>query len=112
MRRMNKPPTLLAAAAGLGVALSVALAPAAAATPALKLEPCRLRGVEHDALCGVLQRPLNPAQPQGPSIGVHVAVLPALARNKKSDPVFLLAGGPGQSAIGLAAAAEGQLLQP
>ena len=108
MRGRNKPPTLLAAAAGLGVALSVALAPAAAATPALKLEPCRLRGVEHDALCGVLQRPLNPAQPQGPSIGVHVAVLPALARNKKPDPVFLLAGGPGQSAIGLEAAAEGQ----
>ncbi|MFM7507425.1 MAG: alpha/beta fold hydrolase [Rubrivivax sp.] len=104
---MKKPPSPFTWAAGAGLALALALPPAMAATPALKLEPCRLRGVEHDALCGVLQRPLNPAQPQGPSIGVHVAVLPALARNKKPDPVFLLAGGPGQSAIGLAATAEG-----
>jgi pimeloyl-ACP methyl ester carboxylesterase len=108
MNTMKKPPSMFAWAAGAGLALALALPPARAATQALKLEPCRLRGVEHDALCGVLQRPLNPAQPQGPSIGVHVAVLPALARNKKPDPVFLLAGGPGQSAIGLAAAAEGQ----
>ena len=107
MCTMKTPPSLLALAAGAGVALALALPPARAASPALKLEPCRLRGIEHDALCGVLQRPLNPAQPQGPSIGVHVAVLPALARNKKPDPVFLLAGGPGQSAIGLAATAEG-----
>ncbi len=35
-------------------------------------------------------------------IDVHFAVLPALARNKKPDPVFFLAGGPGQSAIDLA----------
>lgn len=89
--------------------LALALvAPAAVAAPPLKLEPCRLRGVEHDALCGVLQRPLNPAEPQGKTLDVHVAVLPALARNKKPDPVFLLAGGPGQSAIGLAAVAERQ----
>ncbi len=93
--------TALVAAAWL-----VAAAPPALAAPPLSLEPCRLRGVEHDALCGVLQRPLNPAEPQGKTIEVHVAVLPALARNKKPDPVFLLAGGPGQSAIGLAASAE------
>lgn len=104
MRAMKMPFPLLAAAFGLGVAL--ALPPVHAASPTLNLEPCRLRGVEHDALCGVLQRPLDPAAPQGRQIDVHVAVLPALARNKKPDPVFLLAGGPGQSAIGLAATAE------
>ena len=31
-----------------------------------------------------------------------MAVLPALARNKRPDPVFFFAGGPGQSAIALA----------
>jgi pimeloyl-ACP methyl ester carboxylesterase len=90
----------------LAAALLAAGLPPAQAAPPLTLEPCRLRGVEHDALCGVLQRPLNPAEPQGKTIGVHVAVLPALARNKKPDPVFLLAGGPGQSAIGLAPTSE------
>jgi pimeloyl-ACP methyl ester carboxylesterase len=37
-------------------------------------------------------------------IEVHFAVLPALARNRKPDPVFFFAGGPGQSAIDLAGA--------
>ncbi|MED5620999.1 alpha/beta fold hydrolase [Ideonella sp. BN130291] len=66
------------------------------------LAPCRLRGLAHEALCGVLQRPLDPAQPQGRQIELHYAVVPALARNKKPDPVFFFAGGPGQSAIELA----------
>ncbi len=72
------------------------------ARAAVPLEPCRLRGVEHDALCGQVQRPLDPSRPGGPAIDVHFAVLPALARNKRPDPVFFLAGGPGQSAIDLA----------
>ena len=79
----------------LVVLASLLAGPAAAA----ELKSCRLRGVEHEALCGVVKRPLDPAQPQGRSIDVHYAVLPALARNKKPDPVFFFAGGPGQSAI-------------
>jgi pimeloyl-ACP methyl ester carboxylesterase len=37
-------------------------------------------------------------------IDVHYLVVPAMARNKQPDPVLMLAGGPGQSAIGVAAA--------
>jgi pimeloyl-ACP methyl ester carboxylesterase len=66
------------------------------------LTPCRLPGVEHDAWCGSLRRPLDPAAPQGGQIELHYAVLPALARNRKPDPVFFFAGGPGQSALSLA----------
>jgi pimeloyl-ACP methyl ester carboxylesterase len=72
------------------------------AAQAAELKPCRLRGVEHEALCGVVKRPLDPAQTQGVQIDIHFAVLPALARNKKPDPVFFFAGGPGQSAIEIA----------
>lgn len=88
----------------LGLVLAgVLLVPAARAadTPPA---PCRLRGVEHEALCGTVKRALDPARPQGALIDVHYAVLPALARNKKPDPVFFFAGGPGQSAIELAPA--------
>jgi pimeloyl-ACP methyl ester carboxylesterase len=67
-----------------------------------ELAPCRLQGVEHEALCGSVARALDPTQPDRVRIELHFAVLPALARNKKPDPVFFLAGGPGQSAIGLA----------
>jgi pimeloyl-ACP methyl ester carboxylesterase len=73
------------------------------------LQPCRLKGVEHEALCGSVKRPLDPGAPQGMQIDVHFAVLPALARNKKPDPVLFFAGGPGQSAIALAGPLSRQL---
>jgi pimeloyl-ACP methyl ester carboxylesterase len=90
MRAMRNPTVLLGA-----VLLTLS-------AQAADLKPCRLRGVEHEALCGVVARPLDPAQPQGVQIDLHYAVLPALARNKKPDPVFFFAGGPGQSAIEIA----------
>ncbi len=87
----------LGALAGL---MSAPLAQAAEQRPGL--EPCRLAGVEHEAWCGVVSRPLDPDRAQGLHIDVHFALLPALARNRKRDPVFFFAGGPGQSAIELA----------
>jgi pimeloyl-ACP methyl ester carboxylesterase len=87
--------------AGLVLTGLLSAIPAVRADPA-PLQPCRLKGVEHDALCGSVKRPLDPDAPQGVLIDVHFAVLPALARNKKPDPVFFFAGGPGQSAIALA----------
>ncbi|MEI8267883.1 MAG: alpha/beta fold hydrolase [Betaproteobacteria bacterium] len=74
---------------------------APAAAPLASLTSCRLQGVAHEARCGVVKRPLDPLQPEGPQIDIHFAVLPALARRKKEDPVFFFAGGPGQSAVAL-----------
>ena len=82
-------------------ALVAHCAPARAAQP---LSDCRLPGLRHSVLCGVVQRPLDPALPAGAHIDVHYVVVPALARRKLPDPVFMLAGGPGQSAIGIAPA--------
>jgi pimeloyl-ACP methyl ester carboxylesterase len=80
------------------------LAGTAAAAP---LAPCRVAGLAHEAQCGTVARPLDPARPGGVRIDVHYLVVPALARRKLPDPVFLLAGGPGQSAITLAPALMG-----
>jgi pimeloyl-ACP methyl ester carboxylesterase len=66
------------------------------------LEPCRVAGIRNEVLCGSVSRALDPARPAGVKISVHYVVLPAEARRKLPDPVFLLAGGPGQSAIKLA----------
>ncbi len=74
----------------------------AATLPAVAAEaPCRVPGLPHAVLCGELKRPLDPARPQGVQIKVHYVVVPAKARHKQPDPVLLLAGGPGQSAIDL-----------
>lgn len=88
-----------ARAAALGLAAAFG---AAQAAPPLALAPCWLKGWPRAAQCGVLQRPLDPARPGGVQIDLHVAVVPALARNKAPDAVFFFAGGPGQSAIDLA----------
>ncbi len=100
---MPRSGRILGACAALCVGL---LSPCAQAATA-PLEACWLNGVEHRALCGKVERALDPLQAQGVLIDVHFAVLPALARNKLPDPVFFLAGGPGQSAIDMA----GQLSQ-
>jgi len=78
---------------------------ASAAQGTLSLHECRL---EHPleiasvaARCGVLQVAENPAAPAGRTIGLHVAIVPALNRRSHSAPLFLLAGGPGQSASDL-----------
>lgn len=82
-----------------GGALALLLSAPLAAT---SLEPCRVPGLRNEVLCGQVQRPLDPARPDGPTLAVHYVVVPAMARRKLPDPVVLLAGGPGQSAIGVA----------
>jgi pimeloyl-ACP methyl ester carboxylesterase len=82
--------------------LLTALALAASAAQAQALSDCRVPGIRNSVQCGVVQRALDPARPDGPKIDVHYVVVPAMARRKLLDPVFLLAGGPGQSAIDVA----------
>jgi pimeloyl-ACP methyl ester carboxylesterase len=83
--------------------------PLAARADGIDLRPCRLKGVSLEARCGVVSRPLDPANPRSHRIDVQVAVVPAVARNKHPDPIVFFAGGPGQSAIDLAGPALSML---
>jgi pimeloyl-ACP methyl ester carboxylesterase len=65
----------------------------------LPLESCRLEGLARPALCGVLERPENPNDPASSIVPIHVALVPADDPGDR-PPVVLLAGGPGQGAIG------------
>lgn len=68
----------------------------------LHLEDCVLTtgyGVQFDARCGTLSVPEDRAHPEGRKIEVAVAVIPAVNDVPEPDALFLLAGGPGQSAI-------------
>lgn len=55
-----------------------------------------------DARCGTFEVFENRRTNEGRKIPLNIAVVPALARRPKSDPLFLLAGGPGQAATELA----------
>lgn len=100
---------------GPTAALLLALVVAGGAAPALgaplALQPCRLDGLATEALCGVLPRPLDPDRPEAGRFDLHVAVVPAVARHKRPDPVVFLAGGPGQSAIELAGPLSAKLVR-
>jgi pimeloyl-ACP methyl ester carboxylesterase len=86
----------------LGAALCGA-AQAAAPGATTPLTDCHVAGIRNGVLCGAVQVPLDPAQPERAPITVRYVVVPAMARRHFPDPVFLLAGGPGQSAISVAA---------
>ncbi|MFL6289709.1 MAG: alpha/beta hydrolase [Thermoanaerobaculia bacterium] len=79
----------------------------AAADPAgLALAPCKLPGLEEEARCGKLEVPEDRQRPDGHRISLNVAVLPARPAGGTSpapDPVFAVAGGPGESAVANAA---------
>ena len=82
-------------------AVAIALV-STAGVAAAQVSDCRVAGLRNSVKCGVVQRALDPSRPDGPKIDVHYVVVPAMARRKLPDPVFLIAGGPGQSAIDVA----------
>lgn len=78
---------------------------------ALELDECRISaGPSFPSLkarCGILQRALNPDDPQSPLIDIRVAVVPALNLQPEPDPIVPLAGGPGQGAVQFYASSAG-----
>ncbi|MGH8197669.1 MAG: alpha/beta hydrolase [Steroidobacteraceae bacterium] len=85
--------------------LGALLAPEAleAAAASFSLTPCRIGDIDGlvtvEARCGKFAVAENPDDPRGPRIDLAVAVVPAVAMQAEPDPLFLLAGGPGQGAI-------------
>ena len=92
-----KPLAILAAAAA--AALLVPAARAAAPAASLSLTPCQLehpqRLLSIAAQCGELAVPEDRSKPDGRRIRLFVARVPALNRETRSEPLLLIAGGPG-----------------
>jgi pimeloyl-ACP methyl ester carboxylesterase len=70
---------------------------------ALELRECRIRagkgypGIK--ARCGTLRRPEDPSNPDSPLLELRVAIVAALSLEPAADPLFPIAGGPGQGSI-------------
>jgi pimeloyl-ACP methyl ester carboxylesterase len=92
----------------LTVLLSACAAPldgapsAASPAPLASLSDCLLRfsgiSTQVAAKCAEVSVPENRAEPGGRQIQLKVFVIKALSANPAPDPLFLLAGGPGQAA--------------
>jgi pimeloyl-ACP methyl ester carboxylesterase len=105
-RRLVEPPVyaqfhkpdskcLLAVGALLCAHMSVASPP----LDSVKLSACKLTDSTLAARCGVLQVAENPERPAGRRLHVRVAVVPATGGRAFPDPIVVLMGGPGESAI-------------
>ncbi len=93
------------AALVLALTACQASSPGRKTPPRLRLAPCMVGDVS--AQCGTLSVPENGATGTGKMIQLRVAVVPALNKQRAPDPVFWLAGGPGDAATDSAAAATG-----
>ena len=89
----------LAAAALMGAALGLAgCGSGGSPSRAIALADCRLPKLPVAAQCGTFEVPENRDRPDGRKITLAIAVLPANTLNPRADPLFILAGGPGQAA--------------
>ncbi len=87
----------------LAVGLLPANARADAVAKPLVLESCRVDGVPSVARCGTLLVFEDRERRSGRRIALRVVVVPAIAAKPEPDPLFFLAGGPGQAATELIA---------
>ena len=55
--------------------------------------------IEQNAQCGSFEVLENPQNPQGKKIALNVLRIPAVNPVPEKDPLFIIAGGPGQSAV-------------
>ncbi len=69
----------------------------AVGAPALNQRTCHLPGSEEGLRCLTLPAPLDYGKPAGPALGLHVTVAPAFRESARPDPLFILAGGPGEA---------------
>ena len=103
----NRPLLLLLAGLVLAALLAACstntITPASEVNPSLELEPCELTGPGgvasgQRARCGNLRVYEDRSASTGRQIDLHVAVIPAISRSPEPDPLFILVGGPGESA--------------
>ncbi len=91
------PALLPAAALWLAASAAHAAAPGTAAAPTPATRSCHLPGVVDALRCLSLDVPLDHAKPDGAKLKLHVTVAPAHRAGTRGDPVFVLAGGPGEA---------------
>jgi pimeloyl-ACP methyl ester carboxylesterase len=68
-----------------------------------RLKPCQVPNLKEEVFCGTYEVYENRVARKGRKISLNIVLLPALTSNPTPDPLFPIAGGPGQSATAGAA---------
>ena len=77
----------------------------------IKLEPCNIPVLTKDAGCGRYEVFEDRAAKSGRKISLNILVIPAISSRPAADPVFVIAGGPGQAAVGVVKAIGNYLVK-
>jgi pimeloyl-ACP methyl ester carboxylesterase len=77
----------------------------------IELTACKFAKLKEPALCGKLPVYENRAAKSGRWISLNIVVLPARHSPAAADPVFYLAGGPGQAAARIASAGADEMMR-
>src|SRR5258707_146517 len=93
---------LVLLALGLVSATSGQPRPSPPSPTLVKLQPCPNTKFDEAARCAKYEVFENRTSKSGRKIQLSLMVLPALSPKPALDPVFFLAGGPGQSAVAVA----------
>lgn len=99
---MNSPSPALRAASLLLAGLTLACGATPLPSAIDRLKPCTVDEGPTDAYCGAYTVFENRETRQGRQIDLRMVVLPALSAESQPDPIFFLAGGPGQGAAEMA----------
>ena len=94
MKTRSILPSLLALLVATGTAAAAGPEPARAKPEA---RSCHLPGAEGSLRCVAIPVPSDYAKPDTKHLKIHVTVAPAFREGAKADPLFVLAGGPGQA---------------
>ncbi|MDP6026219.1 MAG: alpha/beta hydrolase [Pseudomonadales bacterium] len=92
--------SLLLAGCGLGVDQSTLVKPNYdLLTRCERPERAEITGIVSESLCGTISVYEDRVSQQGRKIDLNIMLIPASTAVVKPDPIFFLAGGPGQSAV-------------
>jgi pimeloyl-ACP methyl ester carboxylesterase len=80
-----------------GAASAAAGAPDAPVSGKPVARTCHLPGAEGSLRCLTVPVPLDYANPAAKGLNIHVTVAPAFREGARTDPLFVLAGGPGEA---------------
>lgn len=97
-----RSPLLAAALVTLSLLAVSSCAQTASGRPTDRLRPCTSEEGPIDAYCGTLTVPEDRGRIHGRQLDLWITVLPSLSSTPLEDPLFFLAGGPGQGAAQLA----------